>query len=808
LIDNNWINVHEIADNGIDDDMNGYVDDVYGWNFGANSNNVDGGSHGVNVAGMIGAVGNDGNQGTGINWSVKIMNIRRSGAQEDQVIEFYSYALDQRERYTNSNGAEGSFVVATNSSWGIDGGDPADAPLWCGFYDTLGEAGILSCGATANNNVDIDIEGDLPTACASEFMVAVTATDNEDNRTFSAYGATTIDVGAPGDDIYTTRQGGLYQTTSGTSFASPLTAGVIALMYSAQCSNLASLAMADPQAAAEQVRDALFEGAEIVGNLDGDVVYGRVNAFNSVQIIMDNCGPCPPPSGIQLTDILDISVNLTWFNPSDVQTNNLRYREAGATDWIEVVGATMPYALEGLTACTQYEMQIAAFCTDEESGYSSSTFFDTEGCCEVPADLTISDIAATTAMADWSSIFAAQSYNLRWRIQGAMTWTEMNLTENTFALTSLMECSVYEIQIQMVCANITTDFSESVIFSTFGCGACSDNTYCNSGGNSVEDEWIGEFVLGNINNQTPNMPASGYSDYTGTSNTTTLEIGTAYDVTLSPGYGGQVYSEYFKVYIDYNQNGTFEEGTELAYDAGDVTQTTLMGNIQIPGNALTGITRLRVVMRFNAEVESCDVFEFGETADYCVTIVDGSSICDVPVNLSTTAITTNSAELSWAAAAGAISYDIRYRDEPSSTWTILASATNSLNLTSLLDCTDYEYQVQTVCDNATSIWSSSKNFTTVCTVAISEVENGVEALSLSPNPFTEIITSRFNLVENTSMTIAVYSATGQQIASTDYDLSAGAQTVEIKGLEQVSQGVYFIALTTAKGTRVRRVVKQ
>lgn len=896
LIDNNWINVHEIAGNGIDDDMNGYIDDVYGWNFQGN-NNVDGGSHGVNVAGMIGAVGNDANQGTGINWSVKIMNIRTAGIQEDQVIEFYSYALDQRERYTTSNGAEGSFVVATNSSWGIDGGDPASAPLWCGFYDSLGEAGILSCGATANNNVNIDVVGDLPTACGSEFMVAVTATNNEDNRTFSAYGATTIDVGAPGADIYTTQAGGGYTTTSGTSFASPLTAGVIGLIYSAPCSNLAILAMANPQAAAEQVRDALFDGTEMVGNLDGDVVYGRVNAFNSVQLIMDNCGPCPAPSGIQASDILDISVNLTWANPSDIQTNNLRYRETGAADWIEVVGVTMPYPLVVLTACTEYEVQVAAFCTDEESGYSAAIVFTTEGCCVAPDDLAIADIASTTATANWSSIFAAQSYNLRWRIQGTMTWTDMNLTETTFAFMDLAECSVYEVQIQTVCANATTDFSESVVYSTFGCGACTDFTYCASEGESVEDEWIGEFILGDINNQTPNAPASGYSDYTGTVNTTTLETYSSYDVTLSPAYEGQVYNEYFKVYIDYNQNGTFEEGSELAYDAGDVTQTTVMGEIEVPASALAGLTRLRVVMRFNNESQSCGTYNFGETADYCVTIVEGGPTCDVPDNLSTTSITTISAalswssvsyadsysvdyraagapnwtnttsiatdltldslttcqeyewkveslcpngemsgfsitetfiticpcdiptgldtmnvttttaDLSWTAAAGAISYDVRYRDGSTSTWTDMAAATNSLMLTGLIDCADYEIQVQTVCNNATSNWSSSKGFTTVCFVAVKEVENGVEALTLSPNPFTEVVTSRFNLTENTPLTIAVYAATGQRIATNDYDLSAGAQTVEIKGLEEVSQGVYFVSMTTAKGTKVRRVVK-
>lgn len=75
-----------------------------------------------------------------------------------------------RKRFNDTGGQEGAFVVAINSSWGVDDGQPADAPIWCGFYDTLGEEGILSCGATANNNVNIDQVGDLPRLAPSEFI--------------------------------------------------------------------------------------------------------------------------------------------------------------------------------------------------------------------------------------------------------------------------------------------------------------------------------------------------------------------------------------------------------------------------------------------------------------------------------------------------------------------------------------------------------------------------------------------------------------------------------------------------------------
>lgn len=288
LMANHWTNTQEIPNNGIDDDGNGYVDDFNGWSIITDDDNVSGGSHGINCNGMVGAVGNDGNQGTGINWSVKIMTVKNNfNTNEAAVLEAYDYPLTMRKLYNSTGGAKGAYVVSTNASWGIDGGNPANAPLWCQMYDTLGFYGVLNCGATTNATVDVDVVGDLPTACPSDFMIAVTRTDNNDNQS-AGYGITTIDLAAPGVSIYTTSGASGYTTTTGTSFASPLTAGVIALMYSVPCDELITLSKTDPEAAALQVRMHLFNGVDPI--LPGRVVTGgRVNAFNSCQLVVDNC---------------------------------------------------------------------------------------------------------------------------------------------------------------------------------------------------------------------------------------------------------------------------------------------------------------------------------------------------------------------------------------------------------------------------------------------------------------------------------------------------------------------------------------
>ena len=301
LIENHWVNAAEIPNNGIDDDANGFVDDYNGWNVFSDDDNVGAGEHGTSVSGMIGATGDNGIGGAGVNWDVDIMQVDMGfgGLSEANVVASYNYPYEMRALFNESNGERGAFVVATNASWGIDGGNSSQATVWCGFYDDLGEVGILNCGATANNNVNIDVVDDLPTGCSSPYMLSITATNNNDVRTFSAYGATTVDFAAPGENVLLPSGSSGYGGSSGTSFATPCVAGAIALIYSAPCPGLMELALGNPQAAADLVRGYVFDGVDVVNNLIGETVTGgRLNVNNSLQLALANCGPieCEPDS--------------------------------------------------------------------------------------------------------------------------------------------------------------------------------------------------------------------------------------------------------------------------------------------------------------------------------------------------------------------------------------------------------------------------------------------------------------------------------------------------------------------------------
>jgi hypothetical protein len=319
LVGNLWRNYAD-PHNGTDDDNNGLVDDFYGWDFYDGDDGLDPDYHGTPIATIIGARGDNATGIAGINWNVKIMGV--AGPQdlghpniamaEAGVIESYSYILEFRKKYNATNGAEGAFVVAVNSSWGIDQGDPAEAPLWCAMYDSMGVAGILNCAATANVNWDIDVELDLPTACASDYLISVTNTNRFDQKVFSAgYGDSTIDLGAPGEDAYAGYPGNWYAGFGGTSGATPHVAGAVGLVYATLCTDFAQFARSDPAGAALAVKQFILDGVDPILDLQGKTVSGgRLNVYQSL-VGAENYGTCIY-TGItdkQAREVLDISPN-------------------------------------------------------------------------------------------------------------------------------------------------------------------------------------------------------------------------------------------------------------------------------------------------------------------------------------------------------------------------------------------------------------------------------------------------------------------------------------------------------------------
>lgn len=284
---NIWINKGEKPGDKIDNDQNGYIDDVSGWNFIHQNATHVADNHGSSVAGIIGAKGNNGKGISGMNWHVKLMVFETRLVSD--IIAAYDYIIDQRERYNRTKGKQGAFVVTTNASFGVNKIKCIDQPLWGEMYDRLGAAGILSAAGAANNPWNVDEVGDMPTTCKSDYLMTVLNTNPKDERyAGSAFGAVSIDMGAPGQNSFSTRNNNEYGVFHGNSAAAPHLAGAIALLYSIPRQKLAEDAMAFPAQTAMKIRNLLLNNVDKVPSLVSlTSTGGRLNVFSSMLKLLE-----------------------------------------------------------------------------------------------------------------------------------------------------------------------------------------------------------------------------------------------------------------------------------------------------------------------------------------------------------------------------------------------------------------------------------------------------------------------------------------------------------------------------------------
>jgi subtilisin family serine protease len=274
LVDNIWTNPGETAGDGIDNDGNGYIDDVRGWDFAYNDNDpMDVQSHGTHVSGTIAAKGNNSVGVTGVAWNAKIMPLKflddsGSGSTSDAIL-----ALN----YATAKG-----VKLTNNSWG--GGGYSQ-----GLYDainTAGQQGALFIAAAGNESSNNDITPAYPASYNLPNIISVASTTHTDALSgFSNYGPTSVDLGAPGSSIYSTTPGGNYGFKNGTSMASPHVAGGAALVWSQ-----------NPTWTAQQVKNRLLDTTDPKPALSGRTVSGgRLNINNALGGATPPPPPPPPP---------------------------------------------------------------------------------------------------------------------------------------------------------------------------------------------------------------------------------------------------------------------------------------------------------------------------------------------------------------------------------------------------------------------------------------------------------------------------------------------------------------------------------
>ncbi len=264
-------NPGEIAGNGADDDGNGYVDDVYGWDFAGNNNTVFDGAgddHGTHVAGTIGAVGGNGAGVAGVCWSVKLMNAKFLGNQGGTTAN----AVKAVDYFTDLKTRQGLNIAATSNSWGGGGFSQALADA----IARANVANILFVAAAGNSTYNCDVSACYPANYDVANVISVASiTSTGAISSFSNYGERTVDIGAPGSAIWSTvpvsSRGKTitagYASYSGTSMATPHVSGAVAFY-----------AQRYPGSSAAQIKTAILTSATPTVSLSGKTVTGgRLN---------------------------------------------------------------------------------------------------------------------------------------------------------------------------------------------------------------------------------------------------------------------------------------------------------------------------------------------------------------------------------------------------------------------------------------------------------------------------------------------------------------------------------------------------
>ncbi len=364
LATNIFINTGEIAGNNIDDDGNGFVDDVRGWDFVNNDNNpIDDNGHGTHVSGTIGAVGNNGVGVVGVSWTVRIMPLKFLDAggfgNTGDAIEAVEYSTMMG-------------VKLTSNSWG--GGGFSQALL--DAIEAAGDAGILFVAAAGNASSNNDNFPFFPASYDAENIIAVASTDHNDNLSgFSNFGLNSVDLGAPGSNILSTFPGNTYGTISGTSMATPHVSGAICLLWAAA-----------PEFTHMEVKQTVMESVDVIPALVGRTVSGgRLNVFNIINGLDDV--PPDPVTDLAVDETGSSHAILSWTATGDdgevgtASSYDLRYStspidagnfdlatSAGALPHPAAAGTHETFEVGGLDFDTQYYFALVA--VDEQQNRS------------------------------------------------------------------------------------------------------------------------------------------------------------------------------------------------------------------------------------------------------------------------------------------------------------------------------------------------------------------------------------------------------------------------------------------------------
>ncbi len=232
-----------------------------------------------------------------------------------------------------------------------------------------------------------------------------------------------------------------------------------------------------------------------------------------------------------------------------------------------------------------------------------------------PSSLTASSVTQTSLTLSWTAStdnVGVKEYRVykNSTLLGTVTGTSANVT----GLTAGTSYSFY-VKAADAAGNISSA-SNTVNVTTSSASSGAPTGYCTSKGSNASYEWIDLVQLGSINHTSGTD--GGYAD--NTSLQTNLTLGTSNTIYISAGFASSSYTEYWAIYIDYNRDGDFADAGEEVVSGSSSSAATLSGTFTVPSSASTGLTRMRVSMKYNAAQTPCETFSYGEVEDYTVNL--------------------------------------------------------------------------------------------------------------------------------------------------------------------------------------------
>ncbi|RFN60441.1 T9SS C-terminal target domain-containing protein [Marixanthomonas ophiurae] len=555
------------------------------------------------------------------------------------------------------------------------------------------------------------------------------------------------DITGNGTSVYSTYENSdtAYASITGTSMASPNVTGTLLLLQQHH-NNLNGSFMR-----ASTLKGLAMHTADDAGPSGPDAVYGwgLLNAKRAAEAVTDegansiideltlNSGETYTIT-VEADGVNDLMASISWTDlpgTATTQTNSSTPRLVNDLD-IRVTksGSTfMPYKLTSVTSngtgdnnVDPYERVDVANATGTYtitvtnkgnlSGGSQNFSLIVTGITEeaavceatTPSNVDVSGVGSNSAIVAWDAVSGA-TYDVRYREDGASSWITQAASGVSTTLSGLSPETDYEVQVRSKCSDgSTSNYSSSVNFTT----SVVQLDYCDSQGNNVSDEYIGQVEIGSIDNTSGS--GNGYSDFTNLS--TDLAKNSSATITVTPVWTGTVYSEGYSAWIDYNQDGDFTDSGEQVWTRAASTTTPISGTFTVPSSALSGNTRMRISMKYNGIPSACEAFTYGEVEDYTVNITGGGADTQAPTaptSLASSNITQTSLTLNWNASTdnvGVTGYEVFQGS------TSLGNVTGtSTNITGLSPATSYSFKVRAFDDAGNN--SADSNTVTVSTLS-------------------------------------------------------------------------------------------